>query len=65
MPYFEIAQIRTCLWPRVDRWGSDKRPSSRLRKRGFSSLLDVREDVDVIGSRRRNRRTPLSTGDVA
>ena len=31
----------------------------------LTSLLGVRWDADVIDSRRRNRRTPRSTGDAA
>jgi hypothetical protein len=43
------AQFRTCLWPRADRWGPDKRPDSRLRRR---DLLLARCPRDV------SRETP-------
>ena len=45
--------------------GSGQEAGQPPTEESFSSLLGVRWDADVIDSRRRNRRTPRSTGDAA
>src|SRR5215471_2776792 len=56
--YLPLAQIRTCLWPCVGRWASGQEAG---QPPGEEALFLA----TVTGSRRRNRRTPRSTGDAA
>jgi hypothetical protein len=71
--YLSLAQFRTCLWPRVGWWASGQEagqpPGFQDRCRtGGSPKAAIRvatPNPTTTGSRRENRRTPLSTGDVA